>query len=393
MPGPKSNYKSFVSVVVLQLLLTSGTATAKKSGGGRSSGSKSKIRTSSGSSSTTTSSSNHQHSTSSKSIANDPYEDYSVGHGYTDRNYFFGTDSDYGRYPYGVYRSTPRFLETSRNDNGDSLLNLEYYFDRVENGCVLTGVNSYRTEDVVDLDWWGCTEEWNYTVAMADDPTITFVSPPFELYACDFHQTCAECASDLRGKNFNALTLEEYQGAFAFDCWVPKDLEGAHQNIECDNEECIFFSSKIDKSLLKTSEDESEAASEPSESNGVEEDDPNTSKSAMVVVFVAVSIFAGMFLAVCCGLCRMRAKLNLPNNDEDRPPVKSISITTTSVSTDLEKAKQQLNPYSTEPPKELKPYVTKASPKKDQDSEPVLQVGASRSFGSISDQSAESSVL
>lgn len=186
------------------------------------------------------------------------------GAGYANSGKFAAASSSYGgrysRYPNGGYRSsawTFLFLHQMhyRSGRGRDDDDYERYFDRIENGCQLTDVASYRTidndgdddsdasgslnvssssgGDDDDDDWVGCTEEWTYSVAVVDDGNDgsdrVFVSPPVELYACDRNDTCAECQEELRGADFDALALEamDFSGESSdpyVDCFVPKNL-------------------------------------------------------------------------------------------------------------------------------------------------------------------------
>ena len=72
---------------------------------------------------------------------------------------------------------------------------------------------------------------------------FTFISPPLELYACSENDSCSACEDELKGKEFDALTLEvlDYPNmAYPIDCYVPKNLTLVQENFNCVNDECIF---------------------------------------------------------------------------------------------------------------------------------------------------------
>jgi hypothetical protein len=264
-----------VAFVLLQLLLALGIATARKSGGGGGGGGGGK---SYGGSSYGGSKNTGYGGGSKSSGTNTAYKPVyqpvrSYGSGYADKSKFAG--GGYGGYPNGGYRPSifPFFFlgsghrhrhhNQNSDDNDYDDDDLELYFERVENGCQFTSINSYRTIDnenasVFDdttnttkiTDWMGCTEEWKYNASVVGDPTRTFVSPPIELYACDEYDICSECEDELSGENFNALALETYEyppdGTFAVDCWIPKNLTLAREEFDCNNDECIYFSEKYE---------------------------------------------------------------------------------------------------------------------------------------------------
>eukprot|EP00534_Pseudo-nitzschia_fraudulenta_P009330 CAMPEP_0201165730 /NCGR_PEP_ID=MMETSP0851-20130426/64925_1 /ASSEMBLY_ACC=CAM_ASM_000631 /TAXON_ID=183588 /ORGANISM="Pseudo-nitzschia fraudulenta, Strain WWA7" /LENGTH=313 /DNA_ID=CAMNT_0047446487 /DNA_START=83 /DNA_END=1024 /DNA_ORIENTATION=+ len=129
------------------------------------------------------------------------------------------------------------------------------FFNRVENGCELTGVDSYRTIDSDQIknssnsSWIGCSEEWKYNVAIVGDSNTSFVSPPLELYACDEGDTCSACQDELRGEKFDALTLTEFDypnKTYLVDCFMPKNFTLVNEIFDCYNEECIFLSERYD---------------------------------------------------------------------------------------------------------------------------------------------------
>lgn len=215
----------------------------------------------------------------------------SYGAGYADSSKFASTSTSYGgrysRYPNGGYRSGSwaffflygghmrQTTGSDGDDDGDDDDDYERFFDRLENGCQLTGVASYRTidhnnpdapdsmsgrsssatGDDDDDDWVGCIEEWTYTVEVVGGNATydtVFVSPPVELYACDRNDTCAQCQDELRGTDFDALALEavEFSGDANdpyVDCFVPKkNLNRVNKTFDCYNEECVFLSEKYE---------------------------------------------------------------------------------------------------------------------------------------------------
>jgi len=269
---------AFVSIQLLIALV--GTATARKSGGGG--GGNSFFGGSSSSSSSHYGSSTNTGHGGSTNTVYQPVRSY--GSGYADKSKFSGGGNSYGRYPNGGLRPSmiPFFFmgggnnrrhHNRNNDDNDNDYDydddMDLYFERVENGCQFTSINSYRTIDnenasVFDSttnttksnDWVGCTEEWKYNASVVGDPTRTFVSPSIELYACDEYDSCSECDDELSGENFNALALEAYEyppdGTFAVDCWIPKNLTLAREEFECNNDECIYFSEKYQAVSVET---------------------------------------------------------------------------------------------------------------------------------------------
>jgi len=179
-----------------------------------------------------------------KSVSGGQYGYPNGGYGFTFLNGYFLHSGDHN--DYDVFHGYDEY---------------DTYFDRVENGCQLIGVDSYRTIDnhndiiaPVD-DWVGCSEEWKYTVGVSYDSNTTFVSPPLERYACDKFDSCAECENELRGKNFDAMTLEPFEypnSTYFVDCYIPINLTFVNENFECNNEECIFLSEKYEYSAATT---------------------------------------------------------------------------------------------------------------------------------------------
>jgi hypothetical protein len=199
------------------------------------------------------------------STRNQPYNRYpNSGYGPSMYGGFF-LGSSYRRSQYGNNRSN-----TTSNNNNNSDDDYDTYFDRIENGCELTGVDSYRTIDTSNNAtsiWTGCSEEWRYNIGLvktmwsssssslssSNTPSIasnfTFISPPLELYACSENDSCSACEDELKGKEFDALTLEvlDYPNmAYPIDCYVPKNLSLVQENFNCVNDECIFLSEKYD---------------------------------------------------------------------------------------------------------------------------------------------------
>lgn len=207
----------------------------------------------------------------------------SYGAGYADKSKFSPGSNSYGgrysKYPNGGYSPflySTLFLHSNnrrryQNSDDKNTESDEYYFDRIENGCQLIGIESYRTIDnnnnelesfrlsngvdntTTDIDdWVGCTEEWKYVVAVTfDDSNRTFVSPPVELYACDRNDMCSQCSDELRGPDFDALALEDEDFSSDdlsslpyVDCHIPKNLTLVNETYYCRNEECIFLSEK-----------------------------------------------------------------------------------------------------------------------------------------------------
>jgi hypothetical protein len=263
----QNNYKmatilSFFAFVFLVIL---GTATAKRYGGGFSSGSSTAI----GGSKTTGSrgpvsyyrpiqSSGGGYASSTRSAYYHPYNRYpNYGYGPSMYGGFF-LGSSYRRNHYGNSRNN--------TNNTDDDYDYDTYFDRIENGCELTGVDSYRTIDTSNNAtsiWTGCSEEWRYSVRLVKTmwsstsssntssiaSNFTFLSPPLELYACSENDSCSACEDELKGKEFDALTLEvlNYPNmTYPIDCYVPKNLSLVQENFNCVNDECIFLSEKYD---------------------------------------------------------------------------------------------------------------------------------------------------
>jgi len=163
----------------------------------------------------------------------------------------------------GFYLGSSYRRNSYNNNNNEDDENYDQYFDRMENGCQLTGVESYRTIDNNNNNntsspsiWTGCSEEWRYNVEVilnkATSSSIqvqnfTFVSPPIELYVCSKNDSCASCQEELNGKNFDALTLEALNtqnGTYLIDCYVPKNLTTVNKTFDCINDECVFISEK-----------------------------------------------------------------------------------------------------------------------------------------------------
>ena len=193
-----------------------------------------------------------------------PYNRYpNYGYGPSMYGGFF-LGSSYRRSQYANNRNN-----TTSNNNNNNDDDYDTYFDRIENGCELTGVDSYRTIDTSNNAtsiWTGCSEEWRYNIGLvktmwssssssssSNTPSIasnfTFISPPLELYACSENDSCSACEDELKGKEFDALTLEvlDYPNmAYPIDCYVPKNLSLVQENFNCVNDECIFLSEKYD---------------------------------------------------------------------------------------------------------------------------------------------------
>eukprot|EP00532_Pseudo-nitzschia_australis_P000907 CAMPEP_0168196754 /NCGR_PEP_ID=MMETSP0139_2-20121125/20718_1 /TAXON_ID=44445 /ORGANISM="Pseudo-nitzschia australis, Strain 10249 10 AB" /LENGTH=312 /DNA_ID=CAMNT_0008121017 /DNA_START=244 /DNA_END=1182 /DNA_ORIENTATION=- len=198
------------------------------------------------------------------------------GGGYANRNAFSG--AGYSRYPnygyspffysgfflYSGHHRPNRYRDQNKykNRTSEDDFNFEDFFERVENGCQVVGVESYRTIDNnnnSNSTWTGCSEEWHYNVEFVGNSTFTpadvdpgidaFVSPPLEFYACDVGDSCAACKDELRGDNFDALTLEEFDfgnKTYLLDCYVPKNHTLVNETFDCTNEECVFLSEKYD---------------------------------------------------------------------------------------------------------------------------------------------------
>jgi len=284
-------------ILLIVLLLLVDTTIANNgygSSGGGNSNSFSSGGTSSygfGGTSTATSSSSSSSSSSfgSSSSARSPVRSY--GGGYASST----TNSRWNRYPnqgynknllYGVggfylgssYRRNSRYNNNNNVNNNDNNNDENYkeYFDRIENGCQLTGVESYRTFDNNATSLWpGCSEEWQYNVEVVggiqttqSSTTIrnllslqnfTFISPPIELYACSSaNDTCLTCQDELNGKYFDALTLEALNnstsnGTYLIDCYIPKNLTVVNDTFDCINDECVFISEKYTSGTAGTS--------------------------------------------------------------------------------------------------------------------------------------------
>jgi hypothetical protein len=242
-----SFFLAFVFLVIL------GTATAKRYGGGFSSSSTIGGSTTTGSKGwpvsyyTPIQSSGGGYASSTRSAYYHPYNRYP--------NYGYGP-SMYGGFFLG---SSYRRNQYNTNNNNDDY---NTYFDRLENGCELTGVDSYRTIDTSNNAtsiWTGCSEEWRYNVGLVKSSSsntsssiasnFTFISPPLELYACSENDSCSACEDELKGKEFDALTLEvlNYPNmTYPVDCYVPKNLSLVQENFNCVNDECIFLSEKYE---------------------------------------------------------------------------------------------------------------------------------------------------
>jgi len=348
---------AFVSIQLLIALV--GTATARKSGGGGGGNSFFGGSSSSSSSNNYGSSTNTGHGGSTNTVYQ-PVRSY--GSGYADKSKFSG--GGYGRYPNGGFRpsilpfyflgSGNRRHHNNRNsdDNDDDDDDMELYFERVENGCQFTSINSYRTIDnenasVFDnttnttksTDWVGCTEEWKYNASVVGDPTRTFVSPSIELYACDEYDICSECEDELSGGNFNALALETYEyppdGTFAVDCWIPKNLTLAREEFDCNNDECIYFSEKYEAVSMATVETDS-----------------STSSSFSVLFFLVIlaCIGAGAFVW-------FRRRNNKKSTTTNQPP--SNTQATPPVQADKEQPYVASSSFSTkEQIEQVKPYYS-----------------------------------
>merc|ERR1719491_2501485 len=172
----------------------------------------------------------------------------------------------------GFYLGSSYRRNNYNNNNNEEDENYDQYFDRMENGCQLTGVESYRTIDNNNNNntsspsiWTGCSEEWRYNVEVilnkATSSSIrvqnfTFVSPPIELYVCSENDSCASCQEELNGKNFDALTLEAlntHNGTYLIDCYVPKNLTTVNKTFDCINDECVFISERYTSSVSSSS--------------------------------------------------------------------------------------------------------------------------------------------
>jgi hypothetical protein len=176
-------------------------------------------------------------------------------------NYGYGPSMYSGFFLGSSYRRSQYASNRNNNNNDDDY---DTYFDRLENGCELTGVDSYRTIDTSNNAtsiWTGCSEEWRYSVGLVKTmwlsssntssiaDNFTFISPPLELYACSENDSCSECEDELKGKEFDALTLEvlNYPSmTYPIDCYVPKNLSLVKENFNCVNDECIFLSEKYE---------------------------------------------------------------------------------------------------------------------------------------------------
>jgi len=354
-----------VAFVLIQLLIVLGTATARKSGGGGGGGGGGGTRfggSSSSSSSNYGSSKNTGYGGSTNTAYKPVYQPVrSPGSGYADKSKFSG--GGYGRYPNGGFRPSilPFYFLGSGNrrhhhnrnsdDNDDDDDDMELYFERVENGCQFTSINSYRTIDnenasVFDnttnttksTDWVGCTEEWKYNASVVGDPTRTFVSPSIELYACDEYDICSECEDELSGENFNALALETYEyppdGTFAVDCWIPKNLTLAREEFDCNNDECIYFSEKYEAVSMENVETDS-----------------GTSFSSVVFFFVILAcVGGGVFVW-------FRRRNNKKSTTTNQPP--SNTQATPPVQADKEQPYGAPSLFSTkEQIEQVKPYYS-----------------------------------
>ena len=265
---------TILSRFVFVFLVILGTASAKRYGGGgyggggygaNIGGSKTPGSIGFVSNSRPIQSSGGGYASSSRSAYYQPYNRYpNYGYGPSLYGGFF-LGSSYRRSQYGNNRSN-----TTSNNNNNSDDDYDTYFDRIENGCELTGVDSYRTIDTSNNAtsmWTGCSEEWRYNIGLvktmwsssssssssSNTPSIasnfTFISPPLELYACSENDSCSACEDELKGKEFDALTLEvlDYPNmAYPIDCYVPKNLSLVQENFNCVNDECIFLSEKYD---------------------------------------------------------------------------------------------------------------------------------------------------
>ena len=262
---------TILSRFVFVFLVILGTASAKRYGGGgyggggygaNIGGSKTPGSIGFVSNSRPIQSSGGGYASSSRSAYYQPYNRYpNYGYGPSLYGGFF-LGSSYRRSQYTNNRNNT----TSNNNNDDDY---DTYFDRIENGCELTGVDSYRTIDTSNNAtsiWTGCSEEWRYNIGLvktmwssssssssSNTPSIasnfTFISPPLELYACSENDSCSACEDELKGKEFDALTLEvlDYPNmAYPIDCYVPKNLSLVQENFNCVNDECIFLSEKYD---------------------------------------------------------------------------------------------------------------------------------------------------
>mmetsp|Transcript_18359 Transcript_18359/g.18573 ORF Transcript_18359/g.18573 Transcript_18359/m.18573 type:complete len:341 (+) Transcript_18359:34-1056(+) len=183
-----------------------------------------------------------------------------------------------GFYLGSSYRRNNRYNDNNNVNNNNNDENYEEYFDRIENGCQLTGVESYRAFDNNATSLWtGCSEEWRYHVEVVGttgesllSPTqttmvrslalhnFTFISPPIELYACSSaDDTCSQCQDELNGKNFDALTLEALllnsnssnngtasSSSYLIDCYIPKNLTLVNDTFDCINDKCVFISER-----------------------------------------------------------------------------------------------------------------------------------------------------
>jgi len=294
-------------ILLIVLLLLVDTTIAAKTGYGSSGGGSSNSFSSGGTSSygfggtsTTTSSGSSSSSLSSfgsSSSTRSPVRTY--GGGYATPS--SATNSRSNLYPnqgfnlkrlYGVggFYLGSSYMRRRRNElrkenrtydynNEDEDENYDHYFDRIENGCQLTGVESYRTIDNNATSLWsGCSEEWQYKVEVVGGilttqsssttsrdllslQNFTFISPPIELYACSSaNDTCSTCQDELKGKNFDALTLKALNtsttngnGTYLIDCYIPKNLTLVNDTFDCINEECVFLSEKYTSDTAGTS--------------------------------------------------------------------------------------------------------------------------------------------
>jgi len=184
------------------------------------------------------------------STTNSRYQNSRPNNGYNN-NLLYGAG---GFYLGSSYRRN-NYNNNNNNNNNNEDENYDQYFNRIENGCQLTGVESYRTIDNNATSiWTGCSEEWRYNVEVIDTgnqsssiSNFSFVSPPVELYVCSENDSCSACEDELNGENFDALTLEALNstsGTYLIDCYIPKNLSVVNDTFDCINEECVFISEK-----------------------------------------------------------------------------------------------------------------------------------------------------
>lgn len=250
-------------VVTLSLASIFGNVAAKSFGGSRGSSSSGGWGSSKSSSSSSSSSSYGTGSTSSKYGTGKNYGSSSsssstFGRGYPTYNRYpsggYGPGFYSGFFLYNGHYRRNNYYHNNQNHGDDNDYvedNFEDYFDRVEEGCEIVGVDSYRTIDsfnTSDSEWEGCSEEWKYNVQVKGNASDTsFVSPPLELYSCELYDSCAECQDELRGVNFYALGLEDFNfgnGTYLVDCYVPKNRTLVNETFDCTNDDCIFMSER-----------------------------------------------------------------------------------------------------------------------------------------------------